>query len=164
MLFDGQEYKMEASLTERQKEFLAAYRETKATAKAATVLGVAEDTARTQLRNIARKLGFTCIKQIIATELDQGQKKATASELMGLLKKQEFKCALSGRKLKPDGSQLDHVFPKSKGGSDDVSNLQWVTTKINRMKGSMSNEEFINVCGEVWRNALSTRGPLPPIG
>ena len=126
-------------------------------------MGVTDDTARNQLRNIARKLGFTCIKHIIATELAQSQKKATASELMSLLRKQEFKCALSGRKLKPDRSQLDHIVPKSKGGSDDVDNLQWLTAKVNRMKGTMSNEEFINVCGEVWRNALSKRGPLPPI-
>lgn len=164
MLFNSQEHEVEASLTQRQKEFLAAYREHKTTAKAAISLGVAEDTARERLRFIAKKLGFTSIKDLVANELrDKGKARASTSELMDLLRKQRFKCALTGNELTPEESQLDHVIPRSKGGSDAKDNLQWLTSKVNRMKGTLSNEEFIEICGTVWRKAMSKREPLPPI-
>lgn len=159
MLFDGEESEVEASLTERQASFLTEYRKHKSTAKAANALGVAEDTARNQLRSVAKKLGFASIKDIIANELGQSQR-ASAGELMQILKDQEYKCALTGRDLVPEKSELDHIIPKKKGGSDLAGNFQWVTTKINRMKGTMTNEEFIRVCGDVWRKAVSTRPPV----
>lgn len=159
MLFNSEKHEVETSLTERQAAFLSAYRTHKSTGKAANALGVAEDTARTQLRRVARKLGFASIKDIIANELSPSHR-ASSGELMQILKDQEYKCALSGQDLVPEKSQLDHIVPKKKGGSDRKENLQWVTAKINRMKGSMSNEEFIRACGNVWRKAMSTRPPV----
>lgn len=161
MLLSGEEHDKKASLTERQKEYLSAYRSGKTASKAASTMGVAEDTARTQLRSIARKLGFSCIKDIIANELRQSDReRASPAELMWLLKEQEFKCALTGMELTPETAQCDHILPRSKGGSDAIGNLQWVLGKVNRMKGKMNNEEFIALCGTIWRKSASGR-PSP---
>lgn len=159
MLFNGKEHEVETTLTERQAAFLAAYRTSKSTRKAAAALGVAEDTARNQLRNVARKLGFASIKDIIANEVTP-KDRATSGELMQLLKEQGFRCALTGQELTPEKAQLDHIVPRKKGGSDRKENLQWVTSKVNRMKGSMSNDEFVRICGTVWRKAMSAKPPL----
>ncbi len=35
----------------------------------------------------------------------------------------------------PQGWEIDHMYPKSKGGSDRMSNLQPLQTKANRIKG-----------------------------
>ena len=156
MLFNSEESEVEASLTERQAAFLTEYRRHKTARKAAHALGVTEDTAQKHLRLVAKKLGFSCIRDIIANEIEPSQR-ATAGELMQKLKEQEYKCALTGQDLVPEKSQLDHIVPRKKGGSDRKDNLQWVTSKVNRMKGSMSNEEFIRICGNVWRKAVSQR-------
>lgn len=46
-------------------------------------------------------------------------------------------------------TSLDHIVPKSRGGLNEISNLQWVYMSdnfdVNRMKGSMINEEFIDM-------------------
>lgn len=40
-------------------------------------------------------------------------------------------------------AQLDHIVARSKGGANELSNLQWVSTWANRMKHDDSHEEFI---------------------
>lgn len=80
--------------------------------------------------------------------------KATATELQEILSQQGFKCALSGRKLEPATASIDHKIPVSKGGTDEASNLQWVDKRVNRMKGNMSDDEFIELCKEIatWKS------------
>lgn len=39
-------------------------------------------------------------------------------------------------------ASIDHIIPKSRGGSKEIENLQWVYYKVNFMKGDMLNEEF----------------------
>jgi len=74
---------------------------------------------------------------------------AKRSEILKLLEKQEYKCALSGRELTPDNSELDHIIPVTTGGSNAIENIQIVTKEINRMKGSMTNDQFIEACQRV---------------
>ena len=38
---------------------------------------------------------------------------------------------------------LDHIHPKSRGGSNDKENLVWVDAACNRMKGDLTGDEFI---------------------
>ena len=63
-------------------------------------------------------------------------------ELRGLLKKQDYTCAISGVKITPETASLDHIVPHSHGGTDEVDNAQWLHTEVNRMKGSLTDEEF----------------------
>ena len=38
--------------------------------------------------------------------------------------------------------KLDHIIPQSKGGGHTIDNLQWLCPRINRAKGTSSNEEI----------------------
>jgi 5-methylcytosine-specific restriction endonuclease McrA len=80
----------------------------------------------------------------------RGENKATYKDLAKLWKSQRGLCALTGIKLNRS-SQLDHIFPKAKGGKDDVSNLQWVCAEVNLAKRDLTEKEFIYLCNSVMR-------------
>lgn len=71
-----------------------------------------------------------------------------------LYERQGHKCALSGISIEPDLSlpinqqymSIDRI-DSSKGYTND--NVQWVDKRINMMKGTLSNEEFIDLCNKV---------------
>jgi len=69
--------------------------------------------------------------------------------LMRMLQEQEYRCALSGEKLTPKAASLDHITPLSKGGQHVMSNVQIVSKAMNKMKGTMTQQEFIAVCKKV---------------
>lgn len=89
--------------------------------------------------------------------MSQG-KKQSYKALLALLESQSYACALSGVKLDIDTAELDHKVPLARGGTNDLSNLQWVHKKINRAKGTMTNDEFIEACLMV---ASRHQGTLP---
>lgn len=65
-----------------------------------------------------------------------------------LLECQGFRCAYSGKPLKvgdPD-TTLDHKIPRARGGSNELSNLQWVSKRVNQMKTDFTHDEFIRAC------------------
>lgn len=140
-----------ATLTKRQKEYVDAYKEAKSTTKAARILGVTDQQAARTLRSITKKLGLNTVRDFLRTDISVEVKKdnSDAVGLMDLLRKQEFRCALSGKELTPKNAELDHIVPRSKGGSDDLDNLQWLDKRINRMKGQMSQEQFLDCCRKV---------------
>jgi len=74
---------------------------------------------------------------------------ATASEIEELVKRQRYRCALSGRQLDPQIASLDHILPVSRGGDNEVRNLQVLHKDVNMAKGSMTTTEFISLCREV---------------
>lgn len=71
--------------------------------------------------------------------------------LNNLFESQNHKCALSGLSIEPD-----LVTPVSKQSMSidridsnigyEEGNIQWVDKRINMMKGTLSNEEFIELC------------------
>ena len=71
---------------------------------------------------------------------------ATTKEVYSKLQKSEFRCALTGWELQPDNFALDHIVPMSSGGGDDIDNLDCVHPVANRAKGTMSKEDFIEMC------------------
>jgi 5-methylcytosine-specific restriction endonuclease McrA len=62
--------------------------------------------------------------------------------------KQRGICSLTGSKLGRD-AQLDHIFPKSKGGTDEISNLRWVSRAANLAKSDMLDHELIELCKSI---------------
>lgn len=75
--------------------------------------------------------------------------KATAAQLRELVKKQEYRCALTGRGLKPETASCDHRIPISNGGTHDIANIQILHRDVNRAKGTMSHDDFVAMCCEV---------------
>lgn len=137
-------------LTARQEEYLEAYKATGSAAKAAKLLGVTTEVVSEGLHRVCGKVGATAIRELLGDEFAKPNSElATASELMRLLKKQEYRCALTGEKLTPNTAELDHKTPKSKGGEDTIENLQWLDRTVNRMKGKLTTEEFIAICRRV---------------
>ncbi|MGE3807074.1 MAG: HNH endonuclease, partial [Gemmataceae bacterium] len=72
-------------------------------------------------------------------------------DVLTLIKNQQFRCALTGRLLEPDTASLDHVVPVSRGGPHSIDNAQALHKDVNRAKGTLTNDEFIELCREVVR-------------
>ena len=70
-------------------------------------------------------------------------------KVLGLLRHQDYRCALTGRILTPDNVALDHVLPMSRGGKNLIENAQALHKDVNRAKATLTNEEFIQLCREV---------------
>lgn len=67
--------------------------------------------------------------------------------IIKLWNEQDGKCFYTGEKLIPGkNASLDHQDPRSKNGSNDVSNLRWVSLKVNLIKSNLNHEEFIDFC------------------
>ena len=53
------------------------------------------------------------------------------------------KCFYSGRDVKEDGFEIDHVVPKSKGGEDSIYNYVLVDKDINHKKSNKQDVETV---------------------
>lgn len=74
-------------------------------------------------------------------------------QLLERLESNSYRCELSGVELTPDSFAIDHVVPVSSGGTNDADNLQIVHGVVNRMKGTMSQAEFIDWCIRIAEHA-----------
>lgn len=68
--------------------------------------------------------------------------------------KQEGRCALTGRPITVETFEIDHILPRSRGGSDDRSNLRLLCAEANQAKGAMTDGEFRALCEELIGNAI----------
>ena len=96
--------------------------------------------------------------EISGTEYQQG-------ELMGyemreyLLEKWDRKCAYCGKKDIP--LEIEHIVPKSKGGSNRVSNLTLACTDCNQKKGNKPVGQFLSKKPELLRRIrVKAKAPL----
>jgi 5-methylcytosine-specific restriction endonuclease McrA len=69
--------------------------------------------------------------------------------VLRLLERQKYRCALTGRPLTPELASLDHIVPVRCGGEHQIENAQVLHRNVNRAKTTMTNEEFISLCREV---------------
>lgn len=78
--------------------------------------------------------------------------------VLNLLRTQGYRCALSGRPLTPDNCALDHILAMSRGGANLIENAQVLHRDVNRAKGTLTNQEFVQLCREVveWANRQGT--------
>jgi 5-methylcytosine-specific restriction endonuclease McrA len=74
-----------------------------------------------------------------------------AFDLWKLWKRQRGRCALTGRRLTRENVELDHIVPKVKGGTHDISNLRWTLKEANRAKRDLSDAEFLALCSDCVR-------------
>ena len=63
------------------------------------------------------------------------------------LEDQKFKCFYTGIEIIPEeNASLDHVTPKVKGGTNDLSNLVWCDRKINSFKNDNDYQSLMMIC------------------
>lgn len=64
----------------------------------------------------------------------------------GIFKDQNGECPYTGKNLTLGvNTELDHIVPRSSGGSNEKENLQWVWSPVNKMKWTFSESEFMEV-------------------
>lgn len=85
-------------------------------------------------------------------DISNGDSKVTASKLKKLIESQGYCCALTGWDLEPDTAHVDHVEPLARGGAHSIENLQVLHAAVNTAKGTMTNDEFIDMCCAVADN------------
>lgn len=58
-------------------------------------------------------------------------------------------CAICGKPVKFDKLTIDHKTPLSKGGTDEIDNLQLSCWMCNQFKGNMDMQEFSQKVREI---------------
>lgn len=65
-------------------------------------------------------------------------------------------CPYTGRRLTLGlDASLDHIVPKSVGGTNDTDNLQWVHLSVNRAKSALSEAEFLQLVADIYATRIS---------
>jgi 5-methylcytosine-specific restriction endonuclease McrA len=100
-------------------------------------------------------------KRVFRTMTNQANKRCKAGklspiELWSIAKKQKLICPLTGEKLTSANISVDHIKPISKGGSNDVSNIQLITRRANTIKNDMTYKELLYFC----RNIIQRLAPM----
>ncbi len=73
------------------------------------------------------------------------------------LYKRDKDCKLCGKVFGGGLFEIDHILPKSRGGSSELDNLQLLCPACNKSKHNMTTEEYVNHCKVVYLRSLSWR-------
>lgn len=76
----------------------------------------------------------------------------SGSTRFNVLKRAKHRCELCGVSADDRALDVDHILPKSKGGSDDEYNLQALCSLCNQNKGNRDSEDFRDI-----KNAYAER-------
>lgn len=86
---------------------------------------------------------------IIEMETQIKNERVKITDVRLMLEKQGHRCVLTGRELTPENCSIDHIMPLCKGGGHAKDNAQLVVMEVNRAKGMMTEDEFIQLCHDV---------------
>lgn len=71
-------------------------------------------------------------------------------QLVELHKAQHGRCPYSNLPITiGKDAAIDHIIPKSKGGTNSIENYQWVHRLANNMKSDIPHDEFIALCKKI---------------
>jgi len=72
-----------------------------------------------------------------------------AWDLWKIAKRQQLICPLTGRRLTRKNISIDHSVPKSRGGTNDISNLRFVDYHANLAKAMFSEDELLQLAKDI---------------
>lgn len=155
-------------LTEAQEKYLDKFLELGSIRGVASFFGVRPKTVSEHLQVAKGRCRIAAEK--IENKRSEKKRKVIKSvgapspnELLKLAEDQGFLCALTGASIKdPLVASLDHKEPFSLTQDNGINNLQWVLKEINKMKGTLSNDRFIQLCCMV--ADYSRRSDTPSFG
>jgi len=78
-------------------------------------------------------------------------------QLFNLAKKQKLKCAISGIKLTNQNISVDHKKPYADKGINSIDNIQLLDIKVNIMKSSYSEEDFLKLIETIYHHQQSKK-------
>ncbi len=62
-------------------------------------------------------------------------------------------CYYTNKLLVPgENASMEHLIPRSRGGSDEPNNIVWCDKRVNLCKGNMTEIEFIELCKLITQN------------
>ena len=73
---------------------------------------------------------------IVALNFAKVPKKRPKLNAKSIRERDGNRCQYTGRILRPDEGNLDHVIPRSRGGKDAWENLVWSSKEVNARKGN----------------------------
>lgn len=77
------------------------------------------------------------------------EERISRGELLALIESQGYKCALTGELLTPSTASVDHAIPLARGGDHSIQNCIIVLGSVNAAKGTMTVDEFVDMCRKV---------------
>jgi 5-methylcytosine-specific restriction endonuclease McrA len=80
-------------------------------------------------------------KVIVLCKYDKVPKKRPRFSSKGLWVRENGTCAYTGKKLTPNEANIDHIIPRSRGGSTSWTNCVLAHRDINTKKGNRTPEE-----------------------
>lgn len=78
---------------------------------------------------------------IVCCEFDKLHRRKAKFTMNNVARRDGYKCAYTGKKLDRDRWSLDHVIPRSRGGSNTPDNVVLADKDINNRKGSLTPKE-----------------------
>lgn len=98
------------------------------------------------------------LKDFVVTEVDETEliddtkekrKKFTTKERTKIYNKNKGRCAICGRFVPFDEFTVDHIFPLSKGGTNELKNLQCTCKTCNLIKQDILPEDLMDKLTEI---------------
>lgn len=76
----------------------------------------------------------------------------TKTQINNLLESQNWLCATPQCRVSlREAKELDHIIAIARGGSNDITNLNWLCPSCNRKKNAKSPEEWALVCERIFK-------------
>lgn len=69
--------------------------------------------------------------------------------VLARLSEQNHRCAISGQPIDRLDFEVDHIVPRSKGGGNELANLQLVCRAANSAKSDLTNDELVTLCAAI---------------
>jgi len=73
----------------------------------------------------------------------------TALDVLNLYKLQSYKCVYCKCSILNNNYHIDHIMPLSKGGTNELSNIQLLCPDCNLKKNNKLPEEFAQTFGQL---------------